>query len=194
MYLDYLNGHTDYLRKYIWKIKVPLKIRIFMWFLHRKVILTKDNLIKRNWQGNTKCSFCDHDETIQHLFFECPFAKIIWRIVHMAFGIPPHKNVSNLFGGWLHGVHKIAKNQIRVGIYALLWAMWHVRNYLIFKKSNCASFLQVIPLATHWIRTWLCLQPKVQRQDMDFGCSRLETAAQDLFSRCGWQLDRRLTC
>jgi hypothetical protein len=69
MYLDYLNGHTDYLRKYIWKIKVPLKIRIFMWFLHRKVILTKDNLIKRNWHGNTKCSFCDHDETIQHLFF-----------------------------------------------------------------------------------------------------------------------------
>jgi hypothetical protein len=65
-------------------------------------------------------------------FFECPFAKIIWRIVHMAFGIPPPKNVSNLFGGWLHGVHKIAKNQIRVGICALLWAMWHVRNDLIF--------------------------------------------------------------
>ena len=49
MYLDYLNGHTVFLRKYIWKMKVPLKIKIFMWFLHRKVILTKDNLRKRNW-------------------------------------------------------------------------------------------------------------------------------------------------
>jgi hypothetical protein len=29
MYLDYMNGHTVYLRKYIWKIKAPLKIRIF---------------------------------------------------------------------------------------------------------------------------------------------------------------------
>jgi hypothetical protein len=24
-----------------------LKIKVFMWFLHRKVILTKDNLIKK---------------------------------------------------------------------------------------------------------------------------------------------------
>ena len=77
MYLDYMNGHTPFLRKYIWKIKVPLKIRIFMWFLHRKVILTKDNLLKRNWHGCKSCCFCDKDETIQHLFFDCPLAKII---------------------------------------------------------------------------------------------------------------------
>jgi hypothetical protein len=48
MYLDLLDDDTKYLKKYIWKMKVPLKIKIFMWFLHRKVILTKDNLIKRN--------------------------------------------------------------------------------------------------------------------------------------------------
>jgi hypothetical protein len=64
MYLDLLNDHTMYLKKYIWKIKVPLKIRIFMWFLHKGVILTKDNLIKRNWHGCTKCCFCDQEETI----------------------------------------------------------------------------------------------------------------------------------
>jgi hypothetical protein len=77
MYLDFINGHTKFLRRYIWKIKVPLKIRIFMWFLHKKVILTKDNLLRRNWQGNTTCVFCDKEESIQHLFFECPLAKIV---------------------------------------------------------------------------------------------------------------------
>jgi hypothetical protein len=51
-YLDLLDDKTKYLRKYIWKIKIPLKkIKIFMWFLHRKAIITKDNLAKRNWQG-----------------------------------------------------------------------------------------------------------------------------------------------
>jgi hypothetical protein len=40
MYADFMNVHTVYLEKYIWKLKVPLKIKIFMWFLHRKVILT----------------------------------------------------------------------------------------------------------------------------------------------------------
>jgi hypothetical protein len=31
--------------------------------------------------------FCDKDETSQHLVIECPIAKNIWCIVHMAFGI-----------------------------------------------------------------------------------------------------------
>jgi hypothetical protein len=66
LYLDHLNDHTRFLRKYIWKIKVPLKIRIFMWFLYRKVLLTKNNLTKRNWQGIKRCCFCSHDESIQH--------------------------------------------------------------------------------------------------------------------------------
>ena len=48
LYLDFMSGHTIFLRQYIWKMKVPLKIRIFMWFLFRKVILTKDNLARRN--------------------------------------------------------------------------------------------------------------------------------------------------
>jgi hypothetical protein len=46
MYLDMMNGHTRFLRKYLWKIKIPLKIKIKIWFLNNKVILTKDNLIK----------------------------------------------------------------------------------------------------------------------------------------------------
>jgi hypothetical protein len=77
-----------------------------MWFLHRKVILTKDNLEKRNWVGNQSCVFCDKNQSIQHLFFECPLARIIWRIVYMTFSISPPANVSNLFGNWLSGIAK----------------------------------------------------------------------------------------
>jgi hypothetical protein len=93
-----------------------------MWFLHHKVILTKDNLIRRKWQGNKTCCFCDKEEIIQHLFIDYPLAKIIWLIIHMSFGISPPKNITNLFGNWLHGIEKRVKCQIRVGICALLWA------------------------------------------------------------------------
>jgi hypothetical protein len=41
-YLDLLDDGTKYLQKYVCKIKVPLKIKIFMWFLHERVISTKD--------------------------------------------------------------------------------------------------------------------------------------------------------
>ena len=41
MYLDLINGQPKSTQKFIWKT-------IFMWLLRRKVILTKDNLVKRN--------------------------------------------------------------------------------------------------------------------------------------------------
>jgi hypothetical protein len=106
MYLDMLNDNAAFLKKYIWKMKVPLKIKIFMWFVYIKEILTKDNLIKRNWQGSKTCCFCDQEENVQQLFIECPFAKIIWTIVHMAFNITPPTSISHLFGNWLNGIIK----------------------------------------------------------------------------------------
>ena len=63
MYEDLMNGHTRFLHTYLWKLKIPLKIKVFMWFLNKKVLLTKDNLAKRRWQGCTKCSFCGSEET-----------------------------------------------------------------------------------------------------------------------------------
>jgi hypothetical protein len=54
--------------KMIWKMKIPLKTKVFAWFLRKGVILTKDNLARRNWQGNKKCVYCHHYETINHLF------------------------------------------------------------------------------------------------------------------------------
>jgi len=32
-----------------WRLKIPLKVKIFIWLLHKGVILTKDNLIRRRW-------------------------------------------------------------------------------------------------------------------------------------------------
>ena len=61
MYADMLNGQTRFLRKYLWKLKIPLKIKKLLWFMQRKELLKKDNLKKRNWNGCTKCVFCHSD-------------------------------------------------------------------------------------------------------------------------------------
>jgi hypothetical protein len=123
LYADFMNDHTKYLQKYFWKMKVPLKIRIFMWFLHKKLILTKDNLLKRSWTGCPKCGFCNCAETVEHLFIQCPFAKLVWQVVHFTFNIPPLANIKNLFGRWLNGIDKKMKERIRVVVYVLIWAI-----------------------------------------------------------------------
>ena len=50
-YLGLINQNTPNLNTRIWKLKAPLKIKIFLWYFRRGVIHIKDNLAKRNWQG-----------------------------------------------------------------------------------------------------------------------------------------------
>ena len=109
---------------------------------------------------------------------------MVWRTVHLAFSIIPPTNITNLFGNWLSGVAKAEKVQIRVGVCALLCALWNVRNDYIFNNAKSTSFMQVIPLATHWIRMWSFLQPTEQRQALDFGCNHLEMIARAIYSQC----------
>ena len=45
--MDLMNGHIRFLHKYLYMLKVPLNIKIFMWFINNNVLLTKDNLAKR---------------------------------------------------------------------------------------------------------------------------------------------------
>ncbi|WVZ96861.1 LOW QUALITY PROTEIN: hypothetical protein U9M48_042444 [Paspalum notatum var. saurae] len=59
----------------IWRTKIPLKTKIFMWYIKRGVLLTKDNLARRNWFGHQSCCFCNYNESIHHLFFDCRLAK-----------------------------------------------------------------------------------------------------------------------
>ena len=54
-YIDLINSGPISRSLHIWKIKVPLRIKFFMWFVHKQVIRTKDNLIKRRWVGSSRC-------------------------------------------------------------------------------------------------------------------------------------------
>jgi hypothetical protein len=77
LYLVLISNGLTNMNKQLWKLKVPLKIKIFMWYLKREVVLTKDNLVRHNWDGRKQCIFCLRDESIQHLFFECYYARFL---------------------------------------------------------------------------------------------------------------------
>ena len=165
------------------KVKVPLCIKIFMWFVHKQVILTKDNLIKRRWVSSSRYCFCVHDETIQHLFIDCPLAKLLWRSIHIAFNITPPSSIDALFGIWLNGVQPDTASNIQIGICALLWAIWNCMNDMIFNIIYILNFLQVIFRAMAWIRTWLLLTPTAPRGHLATGCNRWEMVARAIFNR-----------
>lgn len=79
----YLLLKTGRLVGYIslWKLKIPHKIKIFLWLMLRNSILTKDNLLRRAWAGNTESHFCGAKKIINHLFFDYALARLIWQVV-----------------------------------------------------------------------------------------------------------------
>jgi hypothetical protein len=99
MYQACLDSNIVPHNSYLWKIKISLKIKVFLCLLYKEAILTKNNLVRRNWNGNEMCSFCNNHETIQHLFFDCVHAKFIWRVIHLVTGLPPPNNIRHVFGG-----------------------------------------------------------------------------------------------
>jgi zinc-binding in reverse transcriptase len=75
------GGVKTYLSKSVWSLKIPLKHKLFLWMLLNNKILTKDNLCKRNWTGDITCVFCSAPESVDHLFFKCPFISTFWKHV-----------------------------------------------------------------------------------------------------------------
>jgi zinc-binding in reverse transcriptase len=53
----------------VWKLKIPLKIKLFIWLALQGKILTKDVLLRRGWSGFTYCVFCTILESFDHIFF-----------------------------------------------------------------------------------------------------------------------------
>ena len=192
MYLNLIQEGVLPTKNPLWKIRVPLKIKIFLWYLQKGVTLTKDNLAKRNWQGSVKCCFCNSLETIQHLFIDCHFARFIWNTVHITFGIHPPSSISDMFGSWLHGIGAKLKNQILLGAVALCWAMWLNRNDVVFNNAKTNTFLQVIFRATYWIRHWSLLSKEEERPIFKNGCQILETVIMEVFAKFGWKFRNRI--
>jgi hypothetical protein len=171
----------------IWQVKIPSRIQIFLWYLKRGVILTKDNLSRRNWNGDKSCAFCHYPETIQHLFFNCYYAKFLWRAVHLMFGISPPLSMEDLFVTWSKKSSKPQNALLLTAASALCWTIWLTRNEVVFDKCRPKLYLQVLFRGTYWLRQWAKLQRReVLRDQLLRAGQRLETSALQFFSSNGW--------
>jgi zinc-binding in reverse transcriptase len=64
----------------LWRIRLPEKIKIFLWLIRMDRLLTQQNLIKRNWPHLQSCVMCKMNtiETSSHLFLHCRLARLLW--------------------------------------------------------------------------------------------------------------------
>jgi hypothetical protein len=184
MFVALINNGVRLSRE-IWRAKMPMKIKIFIWYLKRGVILTKDNLSRRNWNGEKIYSFCYINESIQHLFFNCAYANFLWRAVHLLFGIPRPINIHDLFNRWCKLGRSKYNPPLLNAAAALCWTLWVIKNEVVFDRCKPKTFLQVLFGGTHWLRQWTQLQ-RHDDQELLLQAARLLEEAALLFFCVVW--------
>jgi len=64
------RGDSSRVAGFIWKSRVPLKIKFFLWQLLNNKLQVAVNLVKRGWKGSPLCCLCGCSENIDHIFFK----------------------------------------------------------------------------------------------------------------------------
>jgi ribonuclease HI len=65
--------------KFIWKLKVPSKVKFFLWRVMQETIPCRAVLANRHVASSAQCPLCSQGaEDIRHLLFECIHAISVW--------------------------------------------------------------------------------------------------------------------
>lgn len=135
---------------FLWDLKVPPKIRIFVWKLCNKILPTKHFLARRltNYNIHPYCTQCNtENENVKHIFKDCRVAKQCWRFLeNWRVSVDMQNNTED----WLWRSYMVAnklpyKEHWQVTLSAMLWTLWTSRNEFIFQnKINTQSQLEFL--------------------------------------------------
>jgi hypothetical protein len=168
---------------WIWKSKIPLKIKIFMWQMCQDAILTSENMKKRKWPGAPTCSFCRQVESNNHLFFTCNTSKIVWGVLAAAMGVNCVPTSFWQAMSWFHSFSPGFEKFYVIIIAAVCWAIWNVRNKITFEKHVMKSPSEISYFAVALILYWAGLQKVEDKECLVSGADKMVQAAAFVYSR-----------
>lgn len=172
---------TDF--KIIWKGKAPQKIKIFMWLVANNAILTKDNLLKRKWSGDPNCMFCESKESVNHLFFTCPTAKVVWIVIAKYIGVDDIPESLNQCWKWCEKWLPAGKKIHMWGVSVVCWAIWKAQNKACFEGVLIKNPIQIICHAGALMRFWTGLYADVEKMLINGVNTMLKVAAELLLPK-----------
>lgn len=112
----------------LWRLKIPLKMKLFLWQAATGCLPTKFQLQTRHVPIDAICPFCLSEvESIVHILVNCPLAQECWNKL----GYDVDLQVSGSFISWLNLVFDRFKGDRRREIVMLCWSIWRSRNALV---------------------------------------------------------------
>lgn len=116
------------------------RLAVILWMAYRRKMLTKDKLLAWGSVQENRCVLCDKAiESINHLFFVCPFPNAIWKEVLRQNNV--HREVGNWESesstaiGETKGSDFVAKIRA-LSLAAAVYLIWKERNHRIFRQCR----------------------------------------------------------
>jgi hypothetical protein len=72
------------------------------------------------------------------------YAKFLWRVIHIVFGVIPPLRVELLFNRWYKQGGNQYNSLLLTGAAAFGWSIWLTTNDIVFDKSQYKTYLQVL--------------------------------------------------
>ncbi|KAK1314545.1 hypothetical protein QJS10_CPA06g00554 [Acorus calamus] len=126
----------------VWGCKAPPKVKIFLWILYQKKILTRCRLAR--WVSGLEvlCALCgEEEESADHLFTSCRLVRWAWERMKVASGMDV--DFGDLEGMWAAGkrMKRVGDRSVKAKVSqllvpALVWAVWICRNHVIFRGQR----------------------------------------------------------
>jgi hypothetical protein len=77
----------------------------------------------RGWEGSDNLLFCSDNESIDHLFIQCPMAQYAWSVVQCAFDIKTNlTSVSDIID-WVFKFPTSMRKLVSVVVTTAIWAL-----------------------------------------------------------------------
>ncbi|KAK1322513.1 hypothetical protein QJS10_CPA03g01636 [Acorus calamus] len=164
------NEQLSTKRGNIWRPKLPLKIKIFLWLVYQNRVLTKCYRSKWAPTASMVCALCANDEeTSEHLFCTCSSRK--------SFGTS--WNESQLLG--FRSIEQLGKaaysltgpkdksiaGEVKCCLVPTgLWAIWMTRNTIIF-RGQCFYFENLWETFSGLVQDWGTLLGGARRVELN---------------------------
>lgn len=146
----------------IWKLKVPPRVKLFLWQGEHNKLPTYDILKQRSMIDDSICRWCKQSEESQtHLFFNCSFANLAWTILKQWFGI------NSLDGDFKSFIDCFVSSPSgSICLASMFWSVWLAQNDMVFRgvKDEDKSIESSIKFrAFTWARAANLISTPVQK-------------------------------
>lgn len=121
----------------IWRLKVPPKVRNFVWRVCRGMLPTRVRLQDKGVQCPTNCVSCaDGHEDLSHVFFDCPFVIQVWHSSGLWEAV--HHTVMNNDSavGTVFSLLQNLSSGLSQRFAANLWSVWKHRNIKLWRNED----------------------------------------------------------